>query len=172
MRLSGEEKMTDDKCLKCGTKIPKEARFCPSCGAVKGIETPQPVQSQPVQPQPVQPQPVVQPQPMQSPSQPIHETLGPLFSKNLIIMGVLLGILLAWIGSIIGIFAVGTVTIGAMTVNAGGDALTNAGLVLKSLGFVFIGLFLTGGGIINKDIDKSVRLGMIVGGAITIAMGL
>jgi len=158
--------MTDDKCLKCGTKIPKEARFCPSCGAVKGIETPQPVQSQPVQPQPVQPQP------MQSPSQPLYETLGPLFSKNLIIMGVLLGILLAWIGSIIGIFAVGTVTIGAMTVNAGGDALTNAGLVLKSLGFVFIGLFLTGGGIINKDIDKSVRLGMIVGGAITIAMGL
>ena len=155
MRFLGEEKMTDDKCLKCGTKIPKEARFCPSCGAVKGIETPQPVQSQPVQPQPVQPQPV-QPQPMQSPSRPIHETLGPLFSKNLIIMGTLLGILLAWIGEIVARF---TIYLGA-------------GWILNSLGFVFVGLFLTGGGIINKDIDKFVRLGLIVGGAITLGMGI
>jgi len=159
LRFLGEEKMTDDKCLKCGTKIPKEARFCPSCGAVKGIETPQPVQSQPVQPQPVQPQPV-QPQPMQSPSRPMHETLGPLFSKNLIIMGTLLGILLAWIGTIIATFA-------------GIDlSLARASLILNNLGFVFIGLFLTGGGIINKDIDKYVRLGMIVGGAITLGMGI
>ena len=145
MRLLGEEKMTDDKCLKCGTKIPKEARFCPSCGAVKAIETPQPVQSQPVQPQP-----------MPSPSRPMYETLGPLFSKNLIIMGVLIGILLAWIGEIVARF---TIYLGA-------------GWVLNSLGFVFVGLFLTGGGIINKNIDKFVRLGLIVGGAITLGMGI
>ena len=146
--------MTDDKCLKCGTKIPKEARFCPGCGAVKVIETPQPVQSQPIQSQ------QMQPQPMPSPSRPIHETLGPLFSKNLIIMGTLLGILLAWIGTIIATFA-------------GMDlSLARASLILNNLGFVFIGLFLTGGGIINKDIDKSVRLGMIVGGAITLGMGI
>ena len=145
MRLLGEEKMTDDKCLKCGTKIPKEARFCPSCGAVKAIETPQPVQSQPVQPQP-----------MPSPSRPMYETLGPLFSKNLIIMGVLIGILLAWIGEIVARF---TIYLGA-------------GWILNSLGFVFVGLFLTGGGIINKDIDKFVRLGLIVGGAITLGMGI
>ncbi len=157
--------MTDGNCLKCGTKIPKGAKFCPSCGTVKAVETSQLVQPQPVQPQPVQPQPI------QSPSRPMYETLGPLFSKNLIIMGVLLGILLAWVGTIIGIFAGGTVTFGAGTFSTGG-ALTNAGLVLNSLGFVFIGLFLTGGGIINKDIDKFVRLGMIVGGAITIGMGL
>ena len=137
--------MTDDKCLKCGTKIPKEARFCPSCGAVKAIETPQPVQSQPVQPQP-----------MPSPSRPMYETLGPLFSKNLIIMGVLIGILLAWIGEIVARF---TIYLGA-------------GWVLNSLGFVFVGLFLTGGGIINKNIDKFVRLGLIVGGAITLGMGI
>ncbi len=137
--------MTDDKCLKCGTKIPKEARFCPSCGAVKAIETPQPVHAQPVQPQP-----------MQSPSRPIHETLGPLFSKNLIIVGVLIGILLAWVGEIVARF---TIYLGA-------------GQVLNSLGFVFVGLFLTGGGIINKDIDKFVRLGLIVGGALTLGMGI
>ena len=155
LRFLGEEKMTDDKCLKCGTKIPKEARFCPSCGAVKGIETPQPVQPQPVQPQPVQPQPV-QPQPMRSPSRPINETLGPLFLKSIIILGTLIGILIAWIGEIILRFTI-----------YGG-----AGQVLNSLGFVFVGLFLTGGGIINKDIDKFVRLGMIVGGAITLGMGI
>ena len=150
MELLGEEKMTADKCLKCGTKISKEARFCPSCGAVKAIETPPPVQSQPVQPQPVQPQS------MQSPSRPMYETLGLLFSKNLIIVGVLIGILFAWIGEIVARF---TIYLGA-------------GWVLNSLGFVFVGLFLTGGGIINKDIDKYVRLGLIVGGAITLGMGI
>ena len=150
--------MTDDKCLKCGTKIPKEARFCPSCGAVKAIETPQPVQSQPVQP-PIQSQ-QMQPQSMPSPSRPMYETLGPLFSKNLIIMGTLLGILLAWIGTIIATFA---------GINL---LLARASFILNNLGFVFIGLFLTGGGIINKDIDKYVRLGMIVGGAITLGMGI
>jgi len=154
LRLLGEEKMTDDKCLKCGTKIPKEARFCPSCGVVKAIETPQPVQPQPVQSQQMQPQPV------QSPSRPMYETLGPLFSKNLIIVGVLIGILLAWIGTIIATFA-------GMNLS-----LARASLILNNLGFVFIGLFLTGGGIINKDIDKYVRLGMIVGGAITLGMGI
>ena len=148
--------MTDDKCLKCGTKIPKEARFCPSCGAEKAIETPQPVQSLPVQqPQPTKSQ-QMQPQPMPSPSRPMYETLGPLFSKNLIIMGVLIGILLAWIGEIVARF---TIYLGA-------------GWVLNSLGFVFVGLFLTGGGIINKNIDKFVRLGLIVGGAITLGMGI
>ena len=147
--------MTEDKCLKCGTIIPKEAKFCPNCGAVKVIETPQTVQPQTVQPQPIQTQPV-QPRPMPNPSRPMYETLGPLFSKNLIIVGILIGILIAWIGEIVARFTI----------------YLSAGWVLNSLGFVFVGLFLTGGGIINKNLDKFVRLGLIVGGAITLGMGI
>ena len=134
--------MTDGNCLKCGTKIPKGAKFCPSCGAVKAVGTSQPVQ----------------PQPMPSASRPMHEALEPLFSKTLIIVGVLFGILFAWIGRNI---AVG-----------GGFGLISVATYIRSLGFFAMSLFLMGGGIVNKDIDKYVRLGMIIAGAITISMGI
>ncbi len=75
-----------------------------------------------------------------------------LFSKTLIVGGILLGILLIWIGSIIFTFA-------------SGDAL-KAASVLNSLGLAAISMFLLGGGLANKNIDKYVRLGMILGGAL------
>lgn len=148
--------MVNDKCIKCGTKIPKEARFCPSCGAEKVVATPPPAQPQPVQ-QPVQPQ-QMPPQQMRAPARPIHEAFGPLFSKNLIIIGVLLGILLAWIGEIIARFTTFTTS--------------TVGFILNSLGFVFMGLFLTGGGILNKNFDNFVRIGLIIAGAIVLGMGI
>lgn len=59
-------------CAYCGTQIPENAAFCPSCGkkAMQPQQSnpqPQPVQQQPVQQQVVQnnPQPVPAPQPQQ-----------------------------------------------------------------------------------------------------------
>jgi len=77
-----------------------------------------------------------------------------LFSKTLIVGGILLGILLIWIGSIIAAFATG-------------DAL-KASSVLYSLGLAAISVFLLSGGLANRNIDKYVRLGMILGGALVL----
>ena len=119
-------------CSKCGASFPEEANFCPSCGAKRGATT-------------------------QYATQQTYGIFNSLFSKNLIIIGVCFGILLAWIGSIIYIF-------GAITAIPNMDAI-KAALVLGFIGFAALGLFLLGGGIFNKEIDKYVRVGMVVMGA-------
>lgn len=78
---------------------------------------------------------------------------GMLFSKNLIIAGVCFGILFAWIASVI--FTFGTTS---------QDAI-KAAMVIGNIGFAALSLFLIGGGIFNKEIDKYVRVGMVVMGA-------
>lgn len=119
-------------CNKCGASFPEEANFCPGCGAKKGAT-------------------------MQHVAQPAYGIFGMLFSKNFIIAGVCLGILFAWIGSIIYIF-------GAIAAIPNLDAV-KAALVLGFIGFAALGLFLLGGGIFNKEIDKYVRVGMVIMGA-------
>jgi len=115
-------------CNKCGASFPEEANFCPSCGAKKGAT-------------------------IQHATQQAYGIFGMLFSKNLIIAGVCLGILFAWIGSII--FTFGTTS---------QDAI-KAAMVLANMGFAALSLFLLGGGIFNKEIDKYVRVGMVIMGA-------
>jgi len=122
------------KCVKCGADFPEEANFCPSCGAKRGAAA------------------QYAPAPQQT-----YGIFNSLFSKNFIIAGVCLGILFAWIGSIIYIF-------GAITAIPNLDAI-KASLVLGFIGFAALGLFLLGGGIFNKEIDKYVRVGMVVMGA-------
>ena len=76
--------------------------------------------------------------------------LAAVFSEMLIVLGVLLGILLIWISQLIGIYGTGT------------DAL-KIKLVLRGLGMLLSSGALIGGGILNKNIDKFARFGMILG---------
>jgi len=82
-------------------------------------------------------------------SEPVHQIFQYLFSKNLIIAAILIGILFIWIGTIILTFS--TDLTGFRTAQ-----------ILNSLGFFVVGVFLIGGGIANDVMDKYVRLGMII----------
>ena len=90
---------------------------------------------------------------------PAKEVFELLFSRSLIVAGSLLGILLAWIGTLV------------FTFGESGTA-TNAAETLNFLGFALVGTFLICGGITNRDIDKFVRLGMILGGVIMLGLRL
>ena len=116
-------------CSKCGAKNSNGAKFCSDCGGP------------------------VQVKEMQQPMEQIDGIFEKLFSKTLIVVSILVGILLIWIGSIVTILG------------ASLDAY-KASIVLSSLGIAAMGVFLVGGGIANKNIDKYVRLAMIIGGVL------
>jgi len=145
------------KCMKCGADIPDNAAFCPACGAPKEEvkKTPQPVQPSP-QPKQTQTIPIT--------SQKIKKTISPMeglfnmfFSKTAIIIGVALGILFAWIGLIVRVFAAGS---------------SNIAVLLSSMGFAGIGLLLLGGGIWNKKINSYARLAMVLIGGFLVVNGV
>jgi hypothetical protein len=114
----------EDKCSKCGTEISKDAKFCLNCGAKVVKES-------------------------GSTSEPVHQLFQSLFSKNIIVAAILLGILFIWIGVIISTFS---------TDSTG----YRAAQTLNSFGFSIVGIFLIGGGIVNDNMDRYIRLGMIV----------
>jgi len=113
-----------EKCVKCDNEIPKDAKFCLNCGAKVVKESHQT-------------------------SEPIHQLFQSLFSKNLIVAAIMLGMLFIWIGVVISTYS---------TDSTG----WRAALTINSLGFFIVGVFLIGGGIINDLMDKYIRLGMIV----------
>ena len=137
--------MAISKCVKCGADIPEEAAFCPSCGAPKAAEP--------------APQLTTAPQPATKEPSSIPDMLNSLFSETIIYVMILLGILIASIGGLMFIFA------GDLTVY-------RIGIILNILGFLFMGVFLLMGGIVNKNFDNYVRFGMTVGGAIMITWSL
>jgi hypothetical protein len=114
----------DDKCSKCGADLPADSKFCLNCGAKVAKET-------------------------RPANEPIHQMFRMLFSKNLILAAILLGILLIWIGAMILTFSTDVTGI-------------RAAETLNSFGFFLAGIALIGGGIANDAMDKYVRLGMIV----------
>lgn len=136
------------KCNKCGADIPEGASFCPGCGS-----------------------PAKEKQ--QAPQQPVYNTMrtsgfkdsvSPLenifkivFSKTAIILVIGLGILFAWIGMLIMMFASESFKIA---------------FLFSSMGYAAIGLFLTGGGIWNSRIDKFVRLAMVLIGVYLVVHSL
>jgi len=113
-----------EKCIKCNNEIPNDSKFCLNCGA-KVVRESHPT------------------------SEPVHQLFQSLFSKNLIVAAILLGMLFIWIGVIISTF---------------NTDLTGwrAAQTMNSLGFFIVGVFLIGGGIVNDLMDKYIRLGMIV----------
>ena len=140
--------MVDINCKKCGAKLPEGAKFCLSCGSkIEEKKKPEP------KPQPQTPPPST-PTPISQPRAPMGNMFETLFSKTLILAGVLLGLLLAWIGSIVSWWSF------------------QGGSIIGSFGFFALSVFLFGGGLTNSLIDKNIRLGMLISGAITVSMGL
>ena len=146
--------MAVSKCVKCCAKIPEGAGFCPACGAPKAVEQPVP-QSAPAAPAP---QPVAPtPQPILRGPSSILGIIETVFSETIMFVMIFLGLLLASIGGLIFLFA-------------GDYNIYRVALIINVLGFIIMGLFLLMGGISNKNYDKFVRLGMIIGGAIMITL--
>ncbi len=78
-------------------------------------------------------------------------------SKTAVILGVGIGILLAWIGVMIATFTDGN-----------GDIVT----FLSASGFALMGLALVAGGVWNNRIDSRARLGMVLIGGYILTVGL
>jgi hypothetical protein len=139
--------MVVNKCVNCGASIPASASFCPNCGAPKATQpAPQPITTTPA--------------PRQAYGGPssLLSMFDTIFSKLLIFVMILLGLLLVCIGGILIIFT------------AGGVRTTGA--ILNSLGFIFIGTFLLMGGLVNKEFDNYVKLGMVISGALMLTWTL
>jgi hypothetical protein len=88
---------------------------------------------------------------------PLEGIFNMVLSKTAIILVIALGILFAWIGTVIIIFATGSADIATL---------------LSSMGFAAMGLFLAAGGIWNSKIDKFVRLAMVLIGIYLVAHSL
>lgn len=128
------------KCNKCKASLPDGASFCPSCGAPKSVQQ----QTGPT----YQPQQTNYRGSMYSGGMsPFENVFYMLFSKTTVIIGVLIGILLAWISLVITIFTTGN-----------GDLAR----LIASMGFAGIGFLLIGAGVWNNRIDRFVRLGMVL----------
>lgn len=124
------------KCSKCGENIPDEARFCPACGAARlgAQQAQQPAYRS------------MKPSTLKNVS-PLEGIFDMVFSKTAIILVIALGILFAWIGTVIMVFA-----------SSSADIAT----LISSMGFAAMGLFIAAGGIWNSKIDKFVRLAMVL----------
>ena len=134
------------KCIKCGVNIPDSASYCPSCGAPKPVEqrVPQPVYRS------------MKALNLYSVS-PLEGIFNLIFSKTVIILVIALGILFAWIGIVIMVFASGS---------------SDIAIFLSSIGFAAMGFFLVGGGIWNSKVDKFVRLAMVLMGLFLVIQSL
>jgi len=157
--------MATVKCDKCGGIIPDGASFCPGCGAPKAAEppapepTPQTQQNAPPPPAPA-PQPVYRP-PKKSGMSGVQGLIDALTTKTMIVLGLLIGVLVAWIARIVNdlFLRVGTFESDLLSV-VNYTFMTGVGLVLLL------------GGFFNKIINKYVRVGLIVAGALIIAANL
>lgn len=78
------------------------------------------------------------------------------FSETAIAVGAVFGIFLLWIGRLISLFG------------GGGETAWKASTVFRDLGIVFLSGMLICGGIVNRNIEKSIRVAMVVMGALLI----
>jgi len=137
--------MVGEICTKCGAKLPAGGKFCLECGTPIGAQ-----QAPAAAPAPAPPTAAPAPSIAQSGSSPLEGIFNMVFSKTAIIIGVAVGILLAWIGLLIFIFA---------------PLSWQPAALIASLGFGAMGVLLVNGGVWNRKIDKFVRLAMVLIGA-------
>jgi len=134
------------KCIKCGVEIPDSACYCPNCGS------PRPKEQRSSQSKYLS---------MKASNfngiSPFEGIFNIVFSKTMIILVIALGILLAWIGVVIRIFASGS---------------ANIAILISSIGFAAMGFFLVCGGIWNSRVDKFVRLAMVLMGIYLVVQSL
>jgi len=86
--------------------------------------------------------------------QQMSPSISKLFSETSIAIGVVLGILLMWIASMI------------VILGETGRTVYKASSVVSSLGTLFLTVMLVGGGIANARIERTVRVGMVIMGVI------
>jgi len=106
------------------------------------------------QQQPTQPM-YYQQMPPQAPQRAPSEYLKPLASDFLLVIGIVLGLFLMMLGTLIGDMA-----------------SRDFGLVLGSFGSFLLTAVLLFGAIIRVDMDKYVRVALILGAALIISSGL
>ena len=130
------------KCKKCGADIPDDAAFCPSCGSPK----PQPQQAAPMQAQP-----------QKSGDGGMKNFIETVFSMKLIVLGLFIALLIAWITRLVGLFVIG---------------ITNPMNAVSITFMAGAGVILLFGGMLNSKHNKYLRLGMIISGALFLAMNI
>jgi len=145
--------MAGSKCLKCGAEIPGTAEFCPNCGAPKGGTQ--------AAPQPAQPQQPMYTQQMMKPQKPLKNLAETIFSTKFMMVFILIGILLVFIGMFIWTFGYP----GEPTNDSDDYGILKPAAIITNLGFFAISTTLLCGGIINNKLNSYVRLGLILAGA-------
>ena len=147
--------MAGIKCLKCGANIPDAAEFCPSCGAPKAGNVAAQQQAQPTQQQPMYQQQMVKT------GDPLKNLAETLFSTKFMMIFILIGILLIFIGMFIWTFGYP----GEPTNDADDYGILKPAAIVTNLGFFAISTTLLCGGIVNSKLNGYVRLGLILAGA-------
>lgn len=82
----------------------------------------------------------------------INLDVGKIFSEAAIMIGILLGLLIIWISSFVASVGGGYRAVG----------------ILQIIGALPVGVFLLCGGLFNKNIDRFVRIAMVMSSAILI----
>jgi len=153
------------KCNKCGAELPDNASFCPSCGAAKPVEQtnvfeqPKPVEQPAPQPTYKAPPPP-RPKPVKPSGAGIQGLIDTFFTTKMIVIGFFIAVLIAWIARVINQFMLL------------GTAASNA---LNIVNFTFmagIGTMFLLCGVLNTKIDKYLRVGLIIAGALILAQNL
>lgn len=142
----GGEKLVMVKCIICGVEVPDSADYCSSCGSkIKREQQPAP-------------QPIYRKiKRLNLNKSPLEAIFNMIFSKTIIIFVIALGILFAWIGILIMIFASGNPDIA---------------ILISSIGFAAMGFFLISGGIWNSRVENLVRLAMVLMGIFLVVQSL
>jgi len=89
--------------------------------------------------------------------QQMSSLVSAVFSETSIAVGVMVGILLMWVATVM------------VIPGEPGRTVYEASSILSSLGTVFLTIMLVGGGIVNTRIDRVVRVGMVIMGTILLA---
>jgi len=142
-------------CSKCGAEMPNDAVFCPACGAPKPAGNPAPA---PTVPQ-TQPAPVSQPVAKKAGTD-FSGMIDTFFSLKMMVIGFFIAVLVAWIARVVNQFM--------MPGTAAADVLSVVNITFMA----GIGAILLLGGFLNTRLDKYMRVGLLIAGALILAQNL